>query len=327
MGSSQRPSTRTRRSSAPVRASVEAPERVYSSEEKAQPDWTGDNILSRVVNAAIGFAPLFSIMKIGARSAIKGTAEKRSVPWAANVSTLEATSEVYAIRNELENKSIEYPFYYTQPFHGYDEGNLTWLAAFEVEPASDAMCLRVYKTELELSVMEATTRVRMGILDAVRDFAKKYNLAQPKDILDIGCSVGVSTRWLAFDYPEAEVTGLDLSPYMLAVAELRERQREAGKYGDGLITPGSSGGSQTSTSSRKRIKYLHANMESSGLPDASYDMVSVQFVAHECPAKVLENIVKEARRLVRPGGIVLIAGKKVVFSLYFVKIMSFQWLF
>ena len=191
---------------------------------------------------------------------------------------------------------------------------MSWLAAFEVEPASDAMCLRVYKTELDLSVMEATTRVRMGILDAVKDFAIKYNLKQPREIIDIGCSVGVSTRWLAHTYPEAEVTGLDLSPYMLAVGELRERQREEGKYGDGLITLGSSGGSQT-PSDRKRIKYLHANMERSGLPDASFDFVSVQFVAHECPAVVLENMVKEARRLVRPGGIVLIAGKRLLSTL------------
>ena len=48
-------------------------------------------------------------------------------------------------------------------------------------------------------------------------------------------------------------------------------------------------------------------MESSGLPDASYDFVSIQFVAHECPTRVLSNMVKEARRLVRPGGVVLIA--------------------
>jgi hypothetical protein len=30
-----------------------------------------------------------------------------------------------------------------QPFHAYDEGNLNWLAAAEVESATSAMCLRV----------------------------------------------------------------------------------------------------------------------------------------------------------------------------------------
>jgi len=298
-----------------VRASVETPERISTSsqDDKSMPEWTGDSVLSRVVNAAINFPPLFSIMKVGARAAIKGTAEKRSVPWAANVSTLETTPEVFQIMEELENKAIEYPFYYTQPFHGYDTGNLSCQAAFEVEPASDAMALRVHKTETQISVMEAQTRVRMGILDAVENFAKQHGvLKNLTDIIDIGCSVGVSTRWLARQYPEANILGLDLSPYMIAVAELRERQRERGVLGGDdafLITP--SADKLTSSSSyspnRRRIKYMHGNMESSGLPDASFDFVSVQFVAHECPAHVLTNLVSECRRLVRPGGVVLIA--------------------
>ena len=37
---------------------------------------------------------------------------------------------------------------------GYDEGNLNWLAAFEVEPAGDVMALRVWKTE-ELTPLQA----------------------------------------------------------------------------------------------------------------------------------------------------------------------------
>lgn len=97
----------------------------------------------------------------------------------------------------------------------------------------------------------------------------------------------MSTRYLAAEFPQASVVGLDLSPYFLAVAELRERQLGSGQ--------------------RQRIKYMHANMEYSGLPDASFDLVSVQFVTHECPAAVIANLVAECRRLVRPGGLVLLA--------------------
>ena len=216
----------------PIHASpMDAPERPTSNttattdDEKSQPDWTGNGMLSRAVNAAIGFPPLFSIMKIGARAAIKGTAEKRSVPWMTNVATLEATPEVFQLLKELETPSLSYPSYYTQPFHGYDEGNLTWLAAFECEPATDAMGLRVYKTETDLTPLQAQERVRMGILDAVHAFAEQHSLqkidrTKEIDILDIGCSVGVSSRWLAHTYPAATVTGLDLSPYMLAVVSV-----------------------------------------------------------------------------------------------------------
>jgi len=38
---------------------------------------------------------------------------------------------------------MDYPSYYTQPFHAYQDGNLNWLAAAEVESATSAMCLRV----------------------------------------------------------------------------------------------------------------------------------------------------------------------------------------
>ena len=45
---------------------------------------------------------------------------------------------------------------------------------------------------------------------------------------------------------------------------------------------------------RQRIRYMHANMEATGLPDASVDMITVQFVVHECPAQVIENLVRLA---------------------------------
>ena len=40
------------------------------------------------------------------------------------------------------------------------------------------------------------------------------------------CGAGIGTRWMAGEFPQAQVTAIDLSPYMLAVAELRERQLE-----------------------------------------------------------------------------------------------------
>lgn len=65
---------------------VESP---TSPADKDKPDWTGDGLLSKAVNAAINFPPLFAVMKLGARAAIKGTAEKKGVPWAETVDTLQ----------------------------------------------------------------------------------------------------------------------------------------------------------------------------------------------------------------------------------------------
>ena len=53
---------------------------------------------------------------------------------------------------------------------------------------------------------------------------------------------------------------------------------------------------------RHRIRYMHANMEATGLPDASVDMIAVQFVVHECPAQVIENLVRGQRQAGQQGG-------------------------
>lgn len=52
---------------------------------------------------------------------------------------------------------------------------------------------------------------------------------------------------------------------------------------------------------------MHADMESTGLHDASFDLVVVQFVTHELPHHAIESLVRECRRMLRPGGVLAIA--------------------
>ena len=56
-----------------------------------------------------------------------------------------------------------------------------------------------------------------------QDFQRRHGARAVGDALDVGCSAGVSSRFLAAALPGAQVTGLDLSPHFLAVAEWRER--------------------------------------------------------------------------------------------------------
>lgn len=63
--------------------------------------------------------------------------------------------------------NLQYPAYYTVPFHSYDDGNLNWQAAFEVEPASYAMALRTFKTE-PLTGEHAMLKLRGGINDQIQ---------------------------------------------------------------------------------------------------------------------------------------------------------------
>lgn len=46
------------------------------------------------------------------------------------------------------------------------------------------------------------------------------------NVLDLGCAAGVSSQALRELFPAAHVTGVDLSPYMIAVGRYHQDQRE-----------------------------------------------------------------------------------------------------
>ena len=56
-----------------------------------------------------------------------------------------------------------------------------------------------------------------------------------------------------------------------------------------------------------RIQYMHAPFEATGLPDGSCDLVTASFVIHECPPHAIRGLIREARRLLRPKGILMLA--------------------
>ncbi|MFQ4138741.1 class I SAM-dependent methyltransferase [Nodosilinea sp. PGN35] len=241
---------------------------------KLKPDWAGDDFLSRLVNRAIQTPALYSLMKRQARQVLIKTAEKNGVPWRQTCLDLD-TPEMRQRLAELTNPAVVYPDYYQVPFHAYSEGNLCWQAAFEAAPATYAMALRIWPQE-DLSWQEAQARLRQSFL-AVLD---QHGPAQVTDILDLGCSVGISTLSLHRHYaPKNPVrtVGLDLSPYMLAVAQSQDSRGEIAQW-------------------------VHAAAETTGFAAASFDLVTMQFVTHELPRTATQAIFAEARRLLRPGG-------------------------
>ncbi|KAL7219379.1 hypothetical protein ACSBR2_012444 [Camellia fascicularis] len=251
----------------------------YQEGELERPRWTGETPLSRLVGALISFKPLYSLLKFGARQVLISTAEKTNIPWRDMMREI-LESEVYNEMDSIQNNSIVYPDYYLNPFHAYDGGNLSWLAAAEAEAATMSMMRRTIPDASSLD--EAKQIVRGNWLQAIEQHHQKYSgNAMVKDILDVGCSVGVSTRYLADKFPSAKITGLDLSPYFLAVAQFKEKQ---------------------STPRKNPISWVHANGEHTGLPAKLFDIVSIAYVLHECPARAIVNLVKEAFRLLRPGG-------------------------
>ncbi|KAF7833928.1 Demethylmenaquinone methyltransferase [Senna tora] len=244
-----------------------------------RPKWAGHTPLSRLVSALISFKPFYSILKLVARHVLISTAEKNNIPWREMTKEI-LVSDVYRELESIQDHSIVYPDHFFNPFHAYNEGNLSWLAAAEAEAATLSMMRRTIPDAS--SADEANQIARANWLQAIEQHHLQYSETSIiRDILDIGCSVGESTRHLADKFPTAKVTGLDLSPYFLAVAQHKERKRVPRK---------------------NSISWIHANGENTGLPSDSFDLISIAFVLHECPERAIVNLVREAFRLLRPGG-------------------------
>lgn len=243
---------------------------------KLKPDWAGEDLLSRFVNLLIKTKPIYGVMKHQARQVLIKTAEKNGIPWRKNYQEL-AQSGVQETLSEITNSNIVYPDYYQVPFHAYNEGNLCWQAAFEAASATQSMGLRVWPQE-NITWETAQTRLRSSFHNVLA----KYCPQPVTDVLDIGCSVGISTvslhRYLQLKQTEKINTiGLDLSPYMLAVAKLKDTQREIAQW-------------------------KHALAEETGFGDATFDLVTLQFVIHELPRHATTKIFQEILRILKPGG-------------------------
>lgn len=242
---------------------------------KLKPDWAGEDWLSKVVNLLIQTKPIYAVLKQQARQVLIKTAEKNGIPWRQTYQTLEA-SNTKDYLDSTTDPNLIYPTYYQMPFHAYAQGNLCWPAAFEAESATYAMALRVWPQE-NLTWETAQQRLRASFHRVLAE----YGPQNTRDILDLGCSVGISTFALHQYYQStqstpARTTGLDLSPYMLSVAQKRDVNQD--------------------------ITWQHAKAETTGLPDGSFDLITLQFVIHELPREITQQIFVEALRLLRPGG-------------------------
>jgi ubiquinone/menaquinone biosynthesis C-methylase UbiE len=117
--------------------------------------------------------------------------------------------------------------------------------------------------------------------------------------MDIGCSVGQSTKFLIEAFPEKDgVDAIDLSPYFLSNAMFHHRTLDSPIY----------------TTLNKKILYHHMLAEDLSFPSNTYDIVSISYLLHEVPTKTAVAVIAEAFRVLRPGGVVSIvdlSGKKI----------------
>ncbi|BAY23839.1 type 11 methyltransferase [Calothrix sp. NIES-2100] len=118
------------------------------------------------------------------------------------------------------------------------------------------------------------TLVRQALINAIQ--------VQPRRILDLGCGTGSTTLMLKHAFPQAEVIGLDLSAYMLVIADHK------------------------ATSAGLDILWRHGNAQKTAFPDAAFDLVTTSLLFREIPTTVSQAIVQECFRLLVVGGQLLI---------------------
>jgi ubiquinone/menaquinone biosynthesis C-methylase UbiE len=98
-------------------------------------------------------------------------------------------------------------------------------------------------------------------------------------IVDMGCGFGKSTWPLKRAYPQAEVIGLDLAAPCLRMAANRASAQ-------GLA-----------------MEFRQADCAATGLADGSVDLVTSTMLIHEMPRPHLLATLKEAARILAPGGV------------------------
>lgn len=149
------------------------------------------------------------------------------------------------------------PSYYLIPFHGQANGYLSALSA------------RTYDAGVRFVFAGKDEEMRAELM-------RRFE-GSPRRILDIGSGTGTSTFHLCRTFPEAEVVGVDLSPYYVDHANARARRK-------GLSA-----------------RFEHAKGEDLPFEDGSFDLVSSTFVFHEVPVPFTKRIVREAWRVLKPG--------------------------
>ena len=174
-------------------------------------------------------------------------------------------------RRKAENRHAEvldetarrtYPRYYLQNFHFQTDG---WLS----EESADR-----YEMQVETLFTGAAAPMRRQALPFIGAVARQRKDAR---LVDLGCGAGVFLRDVLDNWPDLDVTAVDLSPAYLAKA-------------------------RTCLAAFPSVKFREGRAEETQLQDAAADLVTAVYLFHELPPKIRAQVVKEAARLLAPGG-------------------------
>lgn len=111
--------------------------------------------------------------------------------------------------------------------------------------------------------------------------ARFPELGEPARILDMGCGAGAHSQSIAREFPGAEYHGVDVAAGLLKFGHLLAEERGV------------------------PIHFHQRDAAHTGFEDGSFDLVISNILFHETNAARLPQILRECRRVLRPGGVML----------------------
>ncbi len=164
-----------------------------------------------------------------------------------------------------------FPRYYLQKFHFQSDGYL-----------SDASAAR-YDHQVEVLFGGGAAAMRRQALVPLKRALAEVAVEKRDGarLLDLACGTGSFLREVKANWPRLHVTGLDLSPHYLAVA-----RRELAPW--------------------SRTRLMEGLAEAMPFVDAEFDIVTCVYLFHELPPRIRRAVVGEIRRVLKPGGTLIL---------------------
>ncbi|BAZ41365.1 type 11 methyltransferase [Calothrix sp. NIES-4101] len=166
-----------------------------------------------------------------------------------------------------------YPSYYVQNFHHQTDGYLSDLSA------------NLYDLQVEVLFGGSADAMRRRILAPLKEKLKVFTDVSFNQlrVLDIACGTGRTLKMIRNALPQASLFGTDLSPAYLRKANQLLSQ-----------IPG------------ELPQLLQANSEELPYLDNYFHGLTSVFLFHELPPVARQNVINEAFRVIKPGGVFVI---------------------
>jgi len=156
----------------------------------------------------------------------------------------------------------ELPRYYRRNFHFQTDGYLS-------EDSGE-----IYEHQVEILFGGTADAMRRLLIPSLKE---AYGDGRGTRFLEIGAGTGRMTRFIAQNFPKAQIVATDLSAPYLQVA-----RRKLDPY--------------------SRVSFLQAAGEQLPFRDSGFDAVISCFLFHELPEEVRKNVLRESLRVLKPGG-------------------------